>query len=267
MLATPASKAVVTPPREPHPAGAEAGPGEYPVIAPVGAHVLAVEDDAGMRRLITRILQENGLRVTGARNGHEMWDALRRLPIDLVLLDVMLPGSSGMDLCRALRSKSNIPILMVTARGSETDRVLGLELGADDYLPKPFSGPELVARIRAVLRRSRMIAAEPAMPSRRLHFIGWTLDLARRELTAPDGSAVDLSGAEYDTLLDFIEHPQRVLGRDHLLELSRNRLGEVSDRSVDVLVSRLRKKIESDQPMIRTVRGAGYLFVPDVTRS
>jgi two-component system, OmpR family, response regulator len=230
--------------------------------------VLAVEDDAGMRRLIARILQENGFRVTGVRNGYEMWDALARLSIDLVLLDVMLPGTSGMDLCRALRLKSNVPILIVTARGSETDRVLGLELGADDYLPKPFSGPELLARIRALLRRSRMVATEPATPRRRLHFAGWTLDLARRELAAPDGSAVDLSGAEYDTLLAFLEHPHRVLVRDHLLELSRNRLGDVSDRSVDVLVSRLRKKIEggaTDKPMIRTVRGAGYLFVPDVT--
>lgn len=237
---------------------------------PAAAHILAVEDDAGMRRLIARILQENGFRVSGARNSTEMWDALGHLPIDLVLLDVMLPGTSGMDLCRTLRQKSNVPIVMVTARGAETDRVLGLELGADDYLPKPFSGPELVARIRAVLRRSRMIAAEKEAPRRRLHFAGWVLDLPRRELAAPDGSAVDLSGAEYDTLVAFLEHPQRVLSRDYLLELSRNRLGDVSDRSVDVLVSRLRKKIESgtpDQPMIRTVRGAGYLFVPDVTRS
>jgi two-component system, OmpR family, response regulator len=241
------------------------------VVEPPGiAHVLAVEDDPGMRRLIARILQENGFHVSGARSGPEMWDALARLPIDLVLLDVMLPGTSGMDLCRALRQKSGVPIVMVTARGTETDRVLGLELGADDYLPKPFSGPELVARIRAVLRRSRMIAAEPVGPRRRLHFAGWVLDLARRELTAPDGAAVDLSGAEYDTLLAFCEHPQRVLGRERLLELSRNRLGDVSDRSVDVLVSRLRKKIESgatDTPMIRTVRGAGYLFVPDVSHS
>jgi two-component system OmpR family response regulator len=253
-------------PREPPAIGAEVDAGGMPA-AP---HVLAVEDDAGMRRLIARILQEHGFRVSGARNGPEMWDALGRLPIDLVLLDVMLPGTSGMDLCRALRQKSSVPIVMVTARGAETDRVLGLELGADDYLPKPFSGPELVARIRAVLRRSRMIAAEPAVPRRRLHFAGWVLDLPRRELTAPDGSAVDLSGAEYDTLLAFLEHPQRVLSRDHLLELSRNRLGDVSDRSVDVLVSRLRKKIESgapDSPIIRTVRGAGYLFVPDITRS
>jgi two-component system, OmpR family, response regulator len=258
----------VNPPVKPEQVGAEGDATETPIIA--GAHVLAVEDDSGMRRLIARILQENGFRVTGARNGHEMWDALTRLPIDLVLLDVMLPGTSGMDLCRALRMKSSVPILMVTARGAETDRVLGLELGADDYLPKPFSGPELVARIRALLRRSRMIATEPATPRRRLHFAGWTLDQARRELAAPDGSSVDLSGAEYDTLLAFLEHPQRVLGRDQLLELSRNRFGDISDRSVDVLVSRLRKKIEcgpSEPPMIRTVRGAGYLFVPDVTRS
>jgi len=183
----------------------------------------------------------------------------------------MLPGTTGMDLCRMLRARSTIPIIIVTARGSETDRVLGLELGADDYLPKPFSGPELVARIRAVLRRSRMIAAEPSVPpGRRLHFAGWTLDLARRELAAPGGATVDLSGAEYDTLLAFLEHPHRVLSRDQLLELSRNRLGEVFDRSVDVLVSRLRKKIDpeqGEQTMIKTVRGTGYMFVPDVTRS
>src|SRR3954451_4649446 len=140
-------------------------------------HVLAVEDDASMRRLITKVLEESGFHVTGARNGHEMWDALERLPIDLVLLDIMLPGTTGMDLCRALRGRSNMPIIIVTARGSETDRVLGLELGADDYLPKPFSGPELVARIRALLRRSQMAAAEPsATRGRRLHFAGWTLD-------------------------------------------------------------------------------------------
>jgi two-component system, OmpR family, response regulator len=234
-------------------------------------HILAVEDDFGMRRLITQILQESGFHVTGACNGHDMWEALERLPIDLVLLDVMLPGTTGMDLCRALRAKSSIPIIMVTARGSETDRVLGLELGADDYLPKPFGGPELIARIRAILRRSQMVADEPAVPrGRRLHFAEWTLDLARRELMAPDGAAVDLSGAEYDTLLAFLEHPHRVLSRDQLLEFSRNRLGEVLDRSVDVLVSRLRRKIEpepADQAMIKTVRGTGYMFVPDVTRS
>jgi two-component system OmpR family response regulator len=234
-------------------------------------HVLIVEDDAAMRRLITQILQESGFDVSGARDGHEMWDALEQIPIDLVLLDIMLPGTTGMDLCRALRGKSTMPIIIVTARGSETDRVLGLELGADDYLPKPFSGPELIARIRALLRRTQMAVTGPSVPhGRRLHFVGWTLDLARRELVAPDGAAVDLSGAEYDTLLAFLEHPHRVLSRDQLLEYSRNRLGDVLDRSADVLVSRLRRKIEPepvDQSMIRTIRGAGYMFIPDVTRS
>ncbi|MGH7118379.1 MAG: response regulator [Acetobacteraceae bacterium] len=230
--------------------------------------MLVVDDDAAMRQLIARILTANGFHVSGVRNGIEMWDALPRLPIDLVLLDLMLPGTNGMDLCRALRGKSNVPIIVVTARGSEADRVLGLELGADDYLAKPFGGPELLARIRAVLRRSGMAAAEPQVArGRRLAFAGWTLELARRELIAPDGSTVDVSGAEYDTLLAFLEHPQRVLGREQLLELARNRLGDVSDRSVDVLVSRLRKKIEGGPPMIKTVRGAGYMFVPDVRRS
>lgn len=238
---------------------------------PPMAHVLVVEDDAGMRRLIARILSESGFRVSAARNGIEMWEALERLEIDLVLLDVMLPGTSGMDLCRALRTKSDIPIIIVTARGAETDRVLGLELGADDYLAKPFGGAELAARIRSVLRRARMTPAEPEAPrGRYLGFAGWNLDLARRELAAADGAVVDLSGAEYDTLLAFLEHPQRVLSRDQLLELARQRLGDASDRSVDVLVSRLRKKIETGAPgqtIIKTVRGVGYMFVPDVTRA
>lgn len=253
-------------PTSPKPVDAPESDAEMPA-----AHVLVVEDDPAMRRLIARLLQENNFHVTGARNGAEMWDTLARLPIDLVLLDIMLPGTGGMDLCRVLRGRSSVPIIIVTARGAETDRVLGLELGADDYLMKPFSGPELVARIRAVLRRSSAIAADPVIPrGRHLHFAGRVLDLARRELTAPDGSGVDLSAAEYDTLLAFLEHPQRVLGRDQLLELARNRLAGVSDRTIDVLVSRLRRKIEAgppEPPMIKTVRGAGYMFVPEVSRS
>jgi two-component system OmpR family response regulator len=239
------------------------------------AHVLVVEDDAAMRHLIARMLRENGFRLTVARDGREMWEALRNTAIDLVLLDVMLPGQSGIDLLRALRSeRASLPVVMVTARGSEADRVLGLELGADDYLPKPFGRPELLARIRAVLRRARQSADAPEKPDARstftgLRFNGWTVDQARREVLTPDGAVVELSGAEYDLLLAFLEHPHRVLARDQILELSRGRLADPNDRSVDVLVSRLRRKLEgkdSQTAIIKTVRGAGYMFLPQVER-
>ena len=239
-------------------------------LASAEPHVLVVEDDTGTRALLARFLGENGFRATGARNGAEMWEALDGMAIDLILLDVMLPGASGLDLCRALRRTSATPVIMLTARGSETDRVLGLELGADDYVPKPFSRAELLARIRAVLRRGRMEVGEaPGVRTRRLRFASWVLDTARHELTAPDGAVVEISGAEYDVLLAFLEHPQRVMTRDRILELSRNRIGEVFDRSVDVLVSRLRRKLggaEEAGELIKTVRGAGYLFAADVSR-
>ena len=177
----------------------------------------------------------------------------------------------GSRLPQAAQSSRRLLFWVRQPRQRFTESRHALELGADDYLPKPFSGPELVARIRAILRRSQMIVAEPTTSrSSRLHFAGRTLDLARRELVAQDGAIVDLSGAEYDTLLAFLEHPHRVLSRDQLLEFSRNRLGDVLDRSVDVLISRLRKKIEREpagQEMIKTVRGTGYIFVPNVTRS
>ena len=233
-------------------------------------HILVVEDDTGTRTLLARFLGENGFRATGARNGAEMWEALEGTAIDLVLMDVMLTGASGLDLCRTIRRTSAVPIIMVTARGAETDRVLGLELGADDYVPKPFSRAELLARIRAVLRRGRGIVEEPSSARvRRLRFASWVLDTARHELKAPDGAVVEISGAEYAVLLAFLEHPQRVLTRDRVLELSRNRIGEVFDRSVDVLVSRLRRKLgapEEASELIKTVRGAGYLFAADVSR-
>jgi len=237
---------------------------------PPSARVLVVEDDTDTRVLLSRFLTENGMRTTGARDGREMWEVLEQVPIDVVLLDIMLPGTTGLDLCRALRDRSDVAIIMVTARGSETDRVMGLEFGADDYVSKPFSRPELLARIRAVLRRGGALAVGSSFPGRRLlGFEGWQLNIARRELTAPEGAAVELSGAEYDVLLAFLEHPQRVLTRDQILELSRNRLGDTFDRSVDVLVSRLRRKIEPEngsQTLIKTVRGAGYMFVADVSR-
>lgn len=235
------------------------------------AHILVVEDDAEMRQLIARLLRENGFRTTGARDGREMWEALENAAIDLVLLDIMLPGRSGMDLCREIRARRGpaLPVIMVTARSEETDRVLGLELGADDYIPKPFGRREIVARIRAVLRRAQAAPAAGAAPGRgrRLAFAGWVLDTASRELVSPTGAMVDLSGGEYDLLIAFLEHPQRVLSRDQLMELARNRMADAFDRSVDVQVSRLRRKIEPEEAspaIIRTVRGAGYMFVPRV---
>ncbi|WP_426960407.1 response regulator [Muricoccus radiodurans] len=226
-----------------------------------------------MRRLVTRLLSEAGFRVSAARDGREMWEVIGTAPPDAVLLDVMLPGTSGLDLLRRLRERSCVPVLMLTARGEEMDRVLGLELGADDYVAKPFAPRELVARVRALLRRAGTPAGDGdlASRSRRLAFAGWVLDTARRELTAPDGAAVDLSGAEYDLLLAFLEHPQRVLTREQLLEVAKRRVGvDPFDRTVDVQVSRLRRKIEPDEgspAIIKTVRGAGYLFVPDVGRA
>jgi two-component system OmpR family response regulator len=235
------------------------------------AHIVVVEDDGEMRTLIAKFLRQNGYRVTGARDGREMWETLSNAPVDLILLDVMLPGQSGLDLTRALRAKTRVPIIMVTARGDETDRIVGLELGADDYIPKPFSRLELLARIRAVLRRAQPVeeARLAGAAGDRILFAGWSLDTRRRELTAPDMSIVDLSSGEYDLLLAFCEHPQRVLTRDQLLDLARNRVSDGIDRSVDVMVSRLRRKVEptDDSPaIIKTIRGAGYMFIPAVTR-
>lgn len=238
---------------------------------PDEAHILLVEDDDGMRVLVGRILRESGFRVTGCRGGAEMWSLLPDTPVDLVLLDVMLPGASGFDLLRALRAKGTVPVIMLSARNEEADRVLGLELGADDYIAKPFGRPELLARIRAVLRRAT-IAPAPNAAARpeTLSFAGWRLDLRSRALTDPEGAAVDLSGAEHDLLLVFLEHPGRVLGREQILEMGRGRLAAPSDRSVDTLVSRLRRKLEPPEgaaPVIKTVRGSGYMLAAKVGRT
>lgn len=243
------------------------------------ARILVVEDDAGMRTLILRALQGGGFRARGVASGDEMWAALEVAPVDLIILDIMLPGTNGIELCRALRSgqgashldetpPSQVPIIMVSARGEERDRVMGLETGADDYVPKPFGQRELLARVRAVLRRGTPGTTAPEKVRReKLQFAGWTLDLRRRELTDPSGATVDISGAEHDLLTSFLDNPQRVIARDRLLELSRTRLGDVSDRSIDVLVSRLRRKLGSDaDQLIRTVRGLGYIFVAEVER-
>lgn len=240
-----------------------------PVPDQEATHILLVEDDDGTRMLLARILRESGYRVSSCRSGIEMWRLLPEAGVDLILLDVMLPGGSGLDLCRALRARSTVPIIMVSARNDEADRVLGLELGADDYVAKPFGRPELLARIRAVLRRASSKPATDAARAEVLAFSGWRLDLRRRDLADPEGASVDLSGAEFDLLLVFLEHPGRVLSRDQLLELSRSRLGSASDRSVDVLVSRLRRKLEppeGERQVIKTVRGAGYMLASEVER-
>lgn len=231
--------------------------------------LLVVEDDTHLRLLICRTLRDQGYEVTGVATGAEMRVMLEQTDFQLVVLDVMLPGTSGLDLTRWLRTHSQIPILIVSARGAETDRVVGLELGADDYLPKPFSSAELVARVRALLRRAQghVIAAEP--PSRLLQFNGWGVDQSRRELKAPGGDVVALSGAEYDLLLTLATSPGRVVSREFLLEQSRERIAGASDRSIDVLISRLRAKLgayEEGKDLIKTVRGAGYMFAADVQR-
>lgn len=249
------------------------GTAEQRILDPE-AHLLLVEDDGEMRALVARLLREAGFRVSTARDGREMWEALESpagAP-DLVMLDVMLPGPSGLDLLRRLRERGiRVPVMMLTARGEELDRVLGLELGADDYVAKPFAPRELVARVRALLRRAAPAEARPDPRSRRIAFAGWVLDTARRELVSPEGVLVDLSGAEYDLLLAFLEHPGRVLSRDQLLEVARRRAGaDPYDRTVDVQVSRLRRKIEAQETgpaLIKTVRGAGYVFVAEVTRA
>lgn len=236
--------------------------------------IVLVEDDGPLRTLTARALREHGYAVRTAATGAEMWVALEGEPADLVVLDIMLPGTSGIELFRRLRRQSDVPIIFVSARGSEEDRVLGLELGADDYLAKPFSSRELVARIGAVLRRTEGNGGGAA-PQRsggkragEVRFDGWTLSMARRELHSPTGAMIDLTGAEFDLLATFIGQPQRVLGRERLIELSRTRLGDSSDRSVDVLVSRLRRKLASSggSAPIVTVRGVGYMFKAEVER-
>ncbi len=218
--------------------------------------------------LAARALQENGFRVRAAATPPEMWLALDSGPTDLILLDIMLPGTNGLDLCREIRKKSEVPIIFISARTSEVDRVLGLEMGADDYLPKPFGTRELVARVRAVLRRGGMDRSIGTRDTE-ARFDGWVVNFPRRELRSPGGALVDLTGAEFDLLASFLSQPQRVIARERLIEMSRTRLGDASDRSVDVLVSRLRRKLSIDDrpaPII-TVRGVGYMFKAEVTQA
>lgn len=233
-----------------------------------GPHILVVDDHREIRELVARALTREGFRVSGAGDGREMRRVLADARIDLILLDLMLPGEDGLSLCRALRAESAVPVIMLTAKGEEVDRVIGLEMGADDYLPKPFGSRELVARIRAVLRRAPREAAPEPAPAR-FRFDRWALDTAARELLREDGVAVPLSTGEYDLLLALLERPQRVLSREQLLDLARGRAAVAFDRSIDTQVSRLRRKLEQtpgEPRIIKTVWGGGYMLAVPVTR-
>ena len=232
-----------------------------------GCHVLVVDDDRGLRALLDKYLVEHGFRVTQAACGREMMNAIEGGRFDLVVLDLMMPGDSGLVLCQKLRERNGPPIIMLTAMGSEVDRVIGLEMGADDYVVKPFSPRELVARIKAVLRRGELAAADPDDSPLAYAFDGWRLEPGRRILRSPDGAVVDITSGEFELLLALVMRPRRVLTRDQLLDLAHGRSTAGPDRSIDVQISRLRRKIEADprQPaMIKTVRSGGYLFTSDV---
>jgi two-component system OmpR family response regulator len=233
------------------------------------AHILIVDDDKGIRDLLQEFFEKRGLRTSVARDGNEMEATMRRNQFDLVILDVMLPGKSGLELCRELRNTNQaLPIIMLTAVNETTDRVVGLEMGADDYVPKPFDPRELLARIRAVLRRNNATEA-PRQPPRQVYrFAGWTMDCSRRRLIAPGDVRVELTAAEFNLLHTFVKSAQRVLTRDQLVELSGGDVGINYDRSVDILVSRLRRKMEDDPrtpKLIHTVRSGGYQFIPETT--
>lgn len=229
--------------------------------------ILVVDDDAEIRKLLARYLREQGLRVQLASSCQEVRERLVTNQIDLIVLDVMLPDGSGLDLCRELRSmRSAIPVILLTALKEDVDRIIGLEIGADDYLGKPFNPRELVARIRAVLRRGQAHRHAPSEAGR-YHFEGFVADSSTRVVTDPDGGEVQLTGAEFDLLITFLDRPGRVLSRDQLLDLTRGRDGDVLDRSIDVLVSRLRRKLSDGgaAQMFKTVRNGGYQLAAKVT--
>jgi len=233
------------------------------------AHVLAVDDDPSIRQLITNYLGDNDLRVSAVDSGRAMAQVLASDTVDLVLLDLRLPGEDGLQIARGLRASSKLPIIILTGVNEEADRVMGLELGADDYLTKPFSPRELLARIRAVLRRTRMheSVADTLAHVRAYRFAGWELNLRLRRLRTPDGEVMPLRNGEFNLLVAFLAAPQRILAREQLLELSRLHNAEVYDRSVDVLVGRLRKKLEVDPrspQLLVTERGAGYVLRAEV---
>ena len=237
-------------------------------MAQSAPNILVVEDDRETRTLIAKYLRSNACNVTAVADGREMARAMTDHRVDLLILDVMLPGEDGLSLCRKVRAQSQTPIIMLTARGEAVDRIVGLEMGADDYLAKPFNPRELLARINAVLRRRDAAwAASAAEGATALTFLGWRIDVRRRELRNPAGARVAMTSAEFDLLRTFCERPGRVLSRDSLLDLTQGRSAGSFERSIDVLVSRIRRKIEPDPQvptLIKTVRSGGYVFTPTV---
>ena len=235
------------------------------------AHILVVDDDVDIRELLSQFLQKHNYKVTVARDGREMAQALKRQQVDLIVLDVMLPGKTGTQLCQDVRQYSQVPIVMLTAVSEEVDRIIGLEMGADDYIAKPFNPRELLARIKAVLRRTQGVAklAPKIEKQPQYHFADWVMNPLKRSLIFKDSLEVVLSSGEYDLLMAFLDRPQQVMSRDLLLDITKNREAGPFDRSIDIQISRLRHKIE-DNPkkpeLIKTVRGGGYVLTASVTR-
>lgn len=230
--------------------------------------ILMVDDDPGIRDVVSDFLGKHGYAVETAGDSREMEQVLERGPVDLIVLDVMLPGEDGLAICRRLTSADCPPIIMLSAMGEDTDRIVGLELGADDYLAKPCNPRELLARVRAVLRRAEQRSSQMGVGAG-CEFAGWRLDLVRRELRSPDGVVVNLSSGEFSLLRAFVERPQRVLTRDQLLDFARGPDSDAFDRAIDVQISRLRRKLDdgaSGQDLIRTIRNEGYMFTAKVRR-
>ncbi len=234
-----------------------------------GARILIVDDDPGIRDVVSDFLVRHGYVVDSAQDARTMEQALAKGPVDLVVLDVMLPGEDGLAICRRLAAQDGPAIIMLSAMGEETDRIVGLELGADDYLPKPCNPRELLARVRAVLRRRAEPRSSDDTMGAACEFAGWRLDLVRRELRSPQSVVVNLSSGEFSLLRAFVERPQRVLTRDQLLDLARGRDSDAYDRAIDVQISRLRRMLDDGGggELIRTIRSEGYMFTPKVTRT
>ena len=236
---------------------------------PNGTHILVVDDDPKVRLLLRRCFEGEGFRVSEAANGADAERIVGGDPPDLVTLDLALPDIDGLSVARDIRSRSDVPIIMVTGKGETIDRVVGLEIGADDYVAKPFHLREVLARVRAVLRRAEGRREEPGVEQDRLGFDGWVLDLRRRELTRPGGDPCPLTTAEFGLLEVFVTHPNRVLSRDQIMDLMKGQSWSPLDRSIDNLVAKLRRKLESEadsSELVKTVRGLGYLFAGHVRR-